>query len=302
MINPGLLIFIIFFAIALLFVILFFDDKEFHSNLNHNNLTASIENNDTNLEQEIMQTPFLQSRIDEKSLPFLVFSLILCLLVSITISVILCKELFAVILFILISLAYSLRLYYHFAVSFRTKLLAQIERIFNSIRNNLSSGISLDLAANNALKANPEKPLGPELAKFIKLTDTSFLEYFPNWLINIKKQFNLSQLSKSAQILALQLEHTNNQEQAFVDASTNILERIRSNTKQKNTISISFFTMDFMVLFFFLILFFVIPNVISDSNYSWWESSRRNLVVFISAAVLYISYFFTVFIALRSLK
>ena len=199
---------------------------------------------------------------------------------------------------LIISLAYSLRLLYHLSSGFRSKLLKQIERVLVSIRNNLSTGLTLDYAVANTLKFNQEYPLGPNLARFIKLSETNFIENFPLWLRGLERTFKLKELGRASQVLKLELAHTTNQEEAFINAADHISDRIKINDKQKNTVLMTFFTMDFMVLAFLAILFLIIPNISYDPELSWWQSSSRPFVVFISALVVWLAYLITVVLTL----
>ncbi len=199
---------------------------------------------------------------------------------------------------LIISLAYSLRLLYHLSSNFRSKLLNQIERVLISIRNNLSTGMTLDYAVANTLKFNQEYPLGPNLARFIKLSETNFIENFPLWLRGLERTFKLKELGRASQVLKLELAHTTNQEEAFINASDHISDRIKINEKQKNTVFMTFFTMDFMVIAFLGVLFLIIPNISYDPELLWWQSASRPLVVFISALVLWSAYLVTVALTL----
>lgn len=205
----------------------------------------------------------------------------------------------AVPLALIITLAYGSRVFYSLKTGFRSKVLLQLERILRAIRNNLSTGMTLDYAVNNAVKFNMEKPLGPHLQKFIKVSETNFLENFPKWLLSIRQIFKIKELAKSSQLLALELKYSANQEEAFINAVAQVSDRVSANRKQKNTVLLSMFTMDFMVIALFAVLFFVIPNISMTTEVSWWDSGRRPLVVFISAAVIWLAYFITVFIMLR---
>ncbi len=221
-------------------------------------------------------------------------SIIIFILCEFLIGPLLTNTSLGLILGLVISAAYCLRLGYHLSNNFRSLLLKQTERIFVSIRNNLSTGMTLDYAVNNTLKFNQEYPLGPNLARFIKLSETNFIENFPLWLKGLEKNFKLQELGKAAQLLKLELAHITNQEEAFINAANQISERIKANEKQKNTILMTFFTMDFMVLAMLAVLFLIIPNISYDPNLSWWQSSSRPLTVFISALVIWSAYALTV--------
>lgn len=225
--------------------------------------------------------------------------LIIFLLALLVIAPLLTNVQFAVPLALIITMAYGSRVYYSLKTNFRSKVLLQLERILRAIRNNLSTGMTLDYAVNNAIKFNMEKPLGPHLQKFIKVSETNFLENFPKWLLSIKQIFKINELAKSSQLLALELKYSTNQEEAFLNAVSQVSDRISANRKQKNTVLLAMFTMDFMVIALFAALFFVIPNISMTTEISWWDSARRPLIVFISAAVVWFAYFITVFIMLR---
>ena len=206
---------------------------------------------------------------------------------------------YAIPLGLIITVAYGSRVFYSLMSGFRSKVLLQLERILRAIRNNLSTGMTLDYAVNNAVKFNMDKPLGPHLLRFIKVSETNFLENFPQWLLSIRQIFRIKELSKSAQLLALELKYSANQEEAFINSVAQIADRISANRKQKNTVLMALFTMDFMVIALFGVLFFVIPGFTTSQEVSWWDSDRRSLVVFISSAVVWLAYFFTVFIMAR---
>ena len=198
--------------------------------------------------------------------------------------------------------AYCLRIFFHQAQNFRETLLIQTENILRQIRNHLSSGASLDYALN-LVKAQTQdlRPIGQDLIKFLQAVESNLFEAFPQWLIMLKNRYNLNEISDSAQILSLELKFTNNQEQAFLTAITAISSRIAFNKKTQNLISLTFLSLDFMVLAFLAVIFYVIPSFALDLEPSWWESSRRILVVFISALALWACYLITIFIALRRL-
>jgi len=198
--------------------------------------------------------------------------------------------------------AYCLRIFFHQAQSFREELLIQTENIIRQIRNHLSSGASLDYALN-FVKAQTQnlRPIGQDLGSFLQTVESNFFEAFPQWLIMLKNRYALNELSDSAQILSLELKHTSNQEQAFLTAITAISNRIALNKKTQNLISLTFLSLDFMVVAFLAVMFYVIPSFALDLEPSWWESSRRVIVVFGSALALWACYLITVFIALRRL-
>lgn len=195
---------------------------------------------------------------------------------------------------IFMATAYIARIILHMANSFRGLLLSQIQRILYSIRNNLSTGATLDNAVNTSIECNQEEPLGPHLKSFIKISGGNFIENFPKWLKQIQGIFRINELSESAQLLALQLQHTNNQESAFMSAATFTSNREKINKKQKNTLLITMITMDFLILCFLWIVFFIIPQI----NEDWWLSPQRIKVMLQSSILIWGIYSITIFIAL----
>jgi Flp pilus assembly protein TadB len=115
---------------------------------------------------------------DRISFKFLIPSLLIFFVSCAFIAPLLTSIKFSIPLGLIISLAYISRLFYSHQVNFRSKLLRQLERILRSIRNNLSTGMTLDYAVTSTIKYSQEKPLGQELKAFIKLSDTNFLENF----------------------------------------------------------------------------------------------------------------------------
>ena len=67
------------------------------------------------------------------------------------------------------------------------------------------------------------------------------------------------------------------------------------NDKQKNTLFVSFFTLDFMIAGFLALVYFVVPQV----GKTWWASNERPLLMFGSCIILWGAYALTVFISLR---
>jgi hypothetical protein len=117
----------------------------------------------------------------------------------------------------------------------------------------------------------------------------------------LKHRYGLKELSDSAQILSLELKYTHNQEQAFLTAITAISNRITLNKKTQNLISLTFLSLDFMIIAFLAVIFYVIPSFAFDLEHSWWLSSRRILVVFVTSLSLWLCYLVTILIALRRL-
>ncbi|MDA0771627.1 MAG: hypothetical protein O3C63_01655 [Cyanobacteria bacterium] len=252
------------------------------------------------LEQELFSSlPHLSNYIGKGVvLKFVLPALFITVVSIVFIGPLLTNPGLGLLLGLIIAAAYLARLFYHNSSSFRSKLLSQLERVLMSIRNNLSTGMVLDYAVANTLKFNNEYPLGPKLAKFIKVSETNFIENFPLWLKSLEQNFRLRELARASQLLKLELTHTSNQEEAFINAAANIAERISLNQKQKNIIMITFFTMDFMVIAFLAVLFFVIPGISFNPNLSWWDSESRVFVVFISSLVIWSAYLLTVLITL----
>ncbi len=232
-------------------------------------------------------------------LKLLIFSSLVLACSCLFLGPILVKGSLGLCLGLIIALAYIARFVLQLYVSFRDSLLAQIERVLLSIRNNLSSGMTLDYAVNDAALTNTEEPIASDLRNFLIIAETNFLEAFPSWLESLRRKFHLNSLAKSARLLSLELHFTNNQEEAFMDAVTAVDNSILVNKKQRSTLNISLFTLDFMVLVFFLVLFYVIPSFAVNSELNWWHSSERSLVVFQAAAILWGAYLLTVFLAIR---
>lgn len=202
---------------------------------------------------------------------------------------------FGPILGLIIFIAYSSRLIYHLLSKQRSKLFGELARILTAIRNNLSTGQSLDYAVNQSINNKNSSTISDNLANFIRTNNSNLIQSFPGWLNLIEKQYRISHLAKYSQLLALELKHNNNQEEAFINAVELIDEKQEQNKKQKNTIQITFITLDFMVLAFLGVIFFVIPGLSFSDEIKWWESQRRELVVFISGTVLWLCYLLTIF-------
>ena len=269
----------------------------------HHHVLGSIQNKESQLKQfeaEIYKSvPQLSNYIGEGALLKLLVPSLFILSISIAlIGPSLTNPAFGLLLGTIIALAYIARIYYHLASGFRHKLLVQLERILTSIRNNLSTGMVLDYAVSHTLKFNQEEPLGPRLAKFIKISETNFLEHFPLWLKSLERNFQLKELAQAAQLLKLELAQTNNQEEAFINAAEQVAEKIKLNQKQRNTITVTFLTMDFMILAFLGVLFFIIPGISFNPDHSWWDSGSRVLSVFVSGSIIWGAYLITVMISL----
>lgn len=197
---------------------------------------------------------------------------------------------FAIFLALLMSATYSLRIYYHNLDAFRSGFLSQLKQLFFNIRNQLSTGVSLDQALSQNLDCNYKQPLKREFNSFMNVSQANLIENFPNWLLKLQNIYKLKGLDKVAQILKLELKFNNNQEEAFEKAIESISSRVDQNTKQKNSVFISLTTIDFLTLMFFGIMFFVIPGL-SSGDSTWWQSFRREIIVFASAATLWSLYF-----------
>jgi len=251
---------------------------------------------------------FLASHIGSKAfLKLLLPALVLVAFCCLYLAPLITDTKYGLILGLLMSLAYLARVFFVWSAAFRAKLLSQLERILLSIRNNLSTGMTLDYAVSESSKYNPELPLGPHLSSFMRLSDINFIENFPLWIIKVQKTFRLKDLAKSAQLLSLELCHTNNQEQAFMNAVAAVSACSKRNKKQQNTLNITFFTLDFLVLAFLGILFYVVPSFSTtamtgmdglSTQLSWWDTPHRVLVVFQAALVIWSAYAATVLIAL----
>jgi Flp pilus assembly protein TadB len=299
------MIYIILISLALIGVLILSTRtaSDYAAAFKHSLVLDSIQNKESQLkefENEIYKSvPELSNYIGQGAL----FKLFLPALFILTISIAvlgpsLTNPVLGLILGTIIALAYIARIYYHQARAFRSKLLLQLERILISIRNNLSTGMVLDYAVGHSLKFNQEAPLGPNLARFIKIADTKFLEHFPLWLKSLQKNYRLKELAEASQLLKLELRQTHNQEEAFINAAQRIAERIKLNQKQQNTIMVTFITMDFMILAFLGVLFFIIPGISVNPDHNWWNSTSRVLSVFISGSVLWGAYLTTVLISL----
>lgn len=193
--------------------------------------------------------------------------------------------------------AYGLRLCYHRASKHRSSLLEEIERILISIRNSLSTGQSLDFALNQYSNQKSNKPIHAELCNFVRNSNLNLIQSFPNWLKSLESLYAIPHLGRFSQLLSLELKHNTNQEEAFINASKLLDDKQRQNKKQKNTIAVSFLTMDFMVFIFLGMVFFVIPGLNFSTESNWWQSSRRELTLFVSGSILWLAYSITVFIS-----
>jgi hypothetical protein len=200
---------------------------------------------------------------------------------------------------LVIATTYTARIILHMYINFRSLLLAQIERVLLSIRNNLSAGMTLDYAVNETAKVTNDEPIATDLKNFLVIAETNFLESFPAWLDALRRKFHLRSLAKSAQLLGLELHYTNNQEEAFMDAVNTVNNSLRVNKKQSSTLNITLFTLDFMVLAFFAVLFYVIPAFTSTGDISWWASAERPWVIFQAGLLVWGAYLLAVVVALR---
>jgi hypothetical protein len=199
---------------------------------------------------------------------------------------------------LLIGLAYVSRLILHCYLVFRDSLLAQIDRVLLSIRNNLSAGMTLDYAVTDVAIVSHDEPIASDLRGFLQRAEVNFLESFPSWLDTLRHKFHLRSLAKSSQLLGLELHYTNNQEEAFLDAVNSVHNSLSTNKKQRSTLTITLFTLDFIVLAFFAVLFYVIPSFTLSSDLSWWNSADRPWVIFQSGLVIWGAYLLTIAVAL----
>jgi hypothetical protein len=243
--------------------------------------------------------PFLSKYLGEDStFKFTVLSFLLIILCSFCAGPFLTDACLGPMLGLLIASAYIMRIFFHLSLSFRIKLLGQLERILLSIRNYLSTGMTLDYSVYETAKHNQEAPLGPNLLRFIKVADSNFVEKFPAWLKSVRKLYRIQELSESAQLLSLELAYTNNQEQSFLNAASAAVARNKANKQQRNILSISFFTLDFIVFCFLGTLFFIIPEF-NSGDAAWWNSPERTKVVFLTSALIWGLYAASILIALR---
>lgn len=232
----------------------------------------------------------------------LVPSLVIFVICALALCPWLCGAKYSSYLAIVMSAAYAGRFIFHAATSYRYKILHQLERILNSIRNNLSSGMAIDYAVSQTAQQNPEEPIGTNLKQFIRVAELNFTEKIPSWLKSIERDFKLKELARSAQVLKLQLHYNSNQEAAFQDSAKIVSESIKANKKQSNTLAITFFSLDFFTAAYIGLLVFIIPSLESSPEQSWWNSNERAVVIFISAAIIWSAYALTVFLALRRLN
>jgi hypothetical protein len=233
---------------------------------------------------------------------FLVPAFVVSMISIVFLGPLLTNFFYGIFLGIIIACAYCLRIFFHQAQIFRELLLTQVENILRQIRNHLSSGSSLDYTLN-LVKSQTQnlRPIGQDLLKFLQTVEANFFEAFPQWLVMLKHRYGLKELSDSSQILSLELKYTHNQEQAFLTAITAISNRITLNKKTQNLISLTFLSLDFMIIAFLAVIFYVIPSFAFDLEHSWWLSSRRILVVFVTSLSLWLCYLVTILIALRRL-
>ena len=196
---------------------------------------------------------------------------------------------YSIILGIIIASAYILRLFYHLSSGFRQKVIAQLNRIFNTLKNHLSAGMTLDQAIVVSLNSQIQEPMASEIKDFVSLSGANIIRDFPSWLIYIKNTFCLDSLAKPAQLLLLELKHTRNQEQAFSYLSKSISAIVARNKKQSGIVNITLITMDFMTAFYLLVMFYVLPSLATDTT-NWWISTERPFLIFLCSAALWLSY------------
>ncbi len=255
------------------------------------------------LEDKILSLPFLSlcdNYLGKNQLAKLLLPSVLIALVAIfVLGPLLAGPSLGLLLGLVIALAYISRLFLHSYIRFRDSLLSQIERLLSSIRNNLSAGMTLDYAVNETASLTMDEPIASDLASFLVLAEANFLDNFPSWFSSLSKKFKIASLAKSAQLLGLELHYSNNQEEAFMDAAKTVANALRVNKKQKSTLNITLFTLDFMVLAFLALLFYVIPSFATSEDLSWWQSPGRFVVLFQSGLLIWLAYFVTLFLAFR---
>jgi len=251
----------------------------------------------------IDKNPILTKLVGDKVFfKLLLPSFLVIIFSSAFIAPMLTKDYFVSILAPLISMAYIFRNFYHHSTKFKELLLNDLERIFQLIRNNLSSGTTIDYALNFTISNSPKSLILDDLKSFININQRNILEYFPLWFKSLEKKYNLMDLAGASQLLALQLKFNNNQEEAMILATENIAQTLSNRKQQKNTILVAFISLDFFVIMFFAVLFWVLPNLSSTIGQSWWTSNERPLVVFASAAILWAIYTLVVFCCWRRMN
>jgi hypothetical protein len=291
-----MVIFLGFYALSLMLI----RTKEFKTYKQSNNFFEFRQNSLRMAYDDLPTNDFLLNKLGAGYyLRFLIPALMISIIAIMFLGPLLTNCYYGIFLGTIIAGAYCLRIFFHQAQIFREGLLIQTENILRQIRNQLSSGASLDYALN--LVKNQTQDLKQDLIKFLQTVESNFYEAFPQWLIMLKNRYSLNELSDSAQILSLELKYTNNQEQAFLTAITAISNRITLNKKTQNLISLTFLSLDFMIIAFLAVIFYVIPSFALDIEPSWWESPRRILVIFVSGLGLWACYLITIFIALRRL-
>lgn len=302
--NILVLILVLAVLVILLVLIVTQDQKDYSSYRQAQNLIDSIEvpQAQAYIDEHFDQGPLrvvLGKRLFAK---FYIPVIVIAVLSIVVLGPLLTSVSLGIVLGSVITLAYVLRIYYHLAANYRTKLLSQIERILRAIRNQLSSGTTLDYAVVSVLHyLRNEEPIGMELARFINASDANFLETFPQWLNLLRQKYKLHELSEAAQLLGLELKFSNNQEHAFLIAIDAINARQALNRRSQNTIFVTFLSLDFMVLAFFGVLFYVIPSFAINAELNWWLTERREWIVFVSGMVLWLAYSITVAIMTRRL-
>lgn len=242
----------------------------------------------------------LDNYLGASSLLRMIIPILLVLaLAALVLGPVLAGPVLGMILGLIIAAAYIARIILHMYINFRDQLLAQIERVLLSIRNNLSAGMTLDYAVSETAKLSCEEPVASNLKNFLVLTETNFLDSFPSWLDDLRRKFHLKSLAKSSQLLGLELHYTNNQEEAFMDAVNAVNNSLRLNKKQRSTLNITLFTLDFLVIAFLVVLFYVIPSFTVGVDLNWWQSTQRPWIIFQSGLVIWGAYLLAVLIAIR---
>jgi hypothetical protein len=289
---------------ALLVLIFFMDIEKSFSGLRFRTFKSLLLNSSQEyfflLEKSIYKKlPVLEKFLGSAYFFSFIFPSVLIFISLFFLTVYLTNSTYGVFLALFFSLAYISRIFLHLSVSYRERVLSQLNRLCLSIRNYLSTGMTLDKAIIESVKYKPEKPVGFLLTAFIKLSESDLIEKFPFWFSSMEKHFFIPELSNSRQLLELELKYNYNQEEAFLNTAKYIQQKEKRIKKQKNTLNIAFLILDFMVMAFLGLLFFVIPNLSINLNTNWWLSLERPCVVFQSGSVIAFAYLIAVVFACR---
>ncbi len=277
-------------------------------NINPDDLSYPVNNIASNrISEELIsdksESDFINKYIGQDFKTYFLLISFFLLLISFNIAIYLSNKSLGILLGMLIFTAYQTRLLYHSTSRIRNLVLEQLSRLLLNIRNNLSTGMTLDYAVQNSAEYfQKTKPIGQDLVSFIRISENNLFKTFPVWLKNLSKHYKLAELQYSAQILDLELRFNSNQEEAFQNSHNDINLRIANNKKQKNTIFISFLTLDLMILSFLGIIFYIIPSISHNDAHTWWDSASRPWINFITGLLLWGAYLLTVIISYRSLK